>query len=166
MTEAIISISQFIHLVASIVWIGGLLIFTVYVWPEVHRSVANPDESRQFVLRLQRRFRPVANLSLVSLLGTGMVQMGANANYEGLLAFTNTWTIAMLFKHLAFGGMVILAFILQLGVAPSIERAALLAARGATDELDRVMHREAFLTRLMLALGAIVLLFTAIATAL
>lgn len=165
MSTVLLSISYLIHLIATVLWIGGLLIFTVFVWPAVKRNLHQPEANRQLLLDLQKRFRPLANLSLLLLLGTGMVQTGANENYEALLTFTNTWTQAMLFKHLAFGGMIVVAGILQLGIAPAIERANLLAARGQTNELETILAREARLTRIMLGLGILVLVFTAIATA-
>lgn len=166
MDETLLSISYFIHLVATVVWIGGLMIFTLYLWPEARRTIANPDESRQLLLRLQKRFRPVANLSLVMLLGTGMVQMSADDNYEGFLAFENTWSLAMLSKHLAFGGMIVLAIFIQFGVASAIERATLLASKGQSTALDKLLQRESRLNQIMLGLGIVVLVFTAIATAL
>jgi uncharacterized membrane protein len=165
MQETILSTSYFVHLLATVTWIGGLLILTLFVWPLAHRFIRNPDESRQFVLGLQRRFRPMANLSLVFLLGTGMIQTGADPNYEGLLTFDNGWTIAMLFKHLAYVGMVALVGIVQFGIVPAIERATLLAARDQPNDLAQLIKREANLTRGLLGLGIIVLLFTAIATA-
>lgn len=165
MSTVLLSISYFIHLIATVLWIGGLLIFTVFVWPAVKHSLYQPEANHQLLLDLQKRFRPLANLSLLLLLGTGMVQTGANENYEALLTFTNTWTQAMLFKHLAFGGMIVVAGILQFGIAPAIERASLLAARGQANELETILAREARLTQIMLGLGVLVLVFTAIATA-
>ncbi len=166
MDEALLSVSYFIHLVATVVWIGGLAIFSVYVWPEARRAIAKPEESRQMLLGLQKRFRPMANLSLIVLLATGMVQMSADDNYEGFLTFTNSWSVAMLSKHVAFAVMLLLAVVLQFGIVPAIERATLLAAKGQSAELDRLLGREARLNQIMLGLGILVLIFTAIATAL
>ncbi|MCB9438047.1 MAG: hypothetical protein H6673_13805 [Anaerolineales bacterium] len=163
--NVLLAISYFVHLVATVVWIGGLAIFVLLVWPAAKRTLNQPETNHQFLATLQERFRPLANLSLLLLLGTGMVQTGANENYEALLTFTNTWTQAMLFKHIAFGGMILVAGILQFGIAPALERAKLLAARGQANELEAVLTREAHLTQLMLGLGILVLVCTAIATA-
>jgi uncharacterized membrane protein len=164
MDDILLSLSYFIHLGATVVWIGGMIIFVVYIWPTVHRYLAD-DTKRDFLLSLQQRFRPIANLSLVLLLGTGMLQTGANENYDGLLTFENTWTIAMLFKHIAYGGMVAVAGLVQFGVVPALQRATLLASRGNTDELDILLQRERRLFYASLGLGIVVLFFTAIATA-
>lgn len=164
MDDILLTLSYFIHLGATVVWIGGMMIFVVYIWPLAHRFI-DDEKQREFSLTLQQRFRPIANLSLVLLLGTGMLQTGANENYDGVLTFENTWTIAMLFKHIAYGGMIVVAGLVQFGVVPALERATLLVSRGATDELDILLQREKRLFYVSLGLGIVVLFFTAVATA-
>ncbi|PJF44165.1 MAG: hypothetical protein CUN55_05390 [Phototrophicales bacterium] len=164
MNETLLSISHFIHLIATVTWIGGLLVIVFYIWPLSHKHL-NDETHQQFILAFNKRYRPIANLSLVMLLGTGMLQVGADEHYQGLLTFKNTWTIAMLFKHLAFGGMMILGAIIQFSVVPAIERALLLASKDNGTALQAALQRENQLLRGMLVLGIFVLVFTAIATA-
>jgi hypothetical protein len=94
--------------------------------------------------------------------------MTADPNYEGVMQFTNDWSRAILLKHLAIGGMVVCGVALQFWVAPALERASLLAERGKGDpEAWARLHRyEVRLTGVNLALGVLVLAFTAWATAL
>ena len=160
-----LSISYFIHLVATVVWLGGMVIFTLLVWPEAYRSLTNANENRRFLLNLQRRFRPWANLSLIVLLGTGMVQMAGDPNYEGFLVVENTWSVAMLAKHVAFGGMVLIMLYIQFGIVPSVERAMLLAQKGEDTALEKAQQREKRLVWLLIGLATLVLIFTAVATA-
>lgn len=165
MKETILAISYFVHLIATVVWIGGLAMMLFLIWPETARSLVNQDERRRVVMGIQARFRPMANLSLVLLLGTGMVQMSGDPNYEGFLTFENTWSIAMLLKHIAFEAMIGLAAFTQFALAPAIERAILLASKGQPSELEKLLAREVQLMWSMAGLGVIVLAFTAIATA-
>jgi uncharacterized membrane protein len=162
----LLTISYFIHLIATVVWLGGLLIFSLLVFPEARRTVTNHNENRQLLLNLQKRFRPIANLSLVALLGTGLIQMSADTNYEGLLVIENTWSVAMFLKHIAFGGMIVVLLLLQFGVIPALERATILANKRKPNELDQLLTREVRLTWLQMGLGGLVLIFTAVATAL
>ncbi|MCI0714141.1 MAG: hypothetical protein L0154_28550 [Chloroflexi bacterium] len=162
----LLTASYFIHLIATVVWLGGLLIFSLLVYPEARRTLTNHNENRQLLLNLQKRFRPIANLSLVTLLGTGLIQMSADANYKGLLVIENTWSVAILLKHIAFGGMIVVLLVLQFGVMPALERAMMLASKGKPNELDALLAREAKLTWLQMGLGGLVLIFTAVATAL
>lgn len=164
MDNALLTLSYFIHLAATVVWIGGMVIFVVFIWPQTRRFM-DDGKHREFLLSLQQRFRPIANLSLVLLLGTGMLQLGASDDYDGIFTFNSTWTWAMLFKHVAFGAMVMVVGVLQFAILPAVERATILASRGDTDELDILLQREQRLFYVLLGLGMVVLFFTAIATA-
>jgi uncharacterized membrane protein len=161
----VLTLSYFVHLVATVLWLGGLALFTWLVFPEAQRTLTGTDAPPQFIWKLQRRFRPLANLSMVALLGTGMVQMSANTHYEGLLVIDNTWSLAMFIKHLVFLVMVGVMSFIQFRIVPRWERAQLLATRGDTEELNRVARRELNLTRFLLGLSLLVLLCTAVMTA-
>jgi uncharacterized membrane protein len=163
----ILAISFFFHLIATVVWIGGLVIMTVLVWPEMRRSLENNPALFSLLTRLRRRFVPLSNFSLVVLVVTGLAQMTANPNYDGMLVIDNDWSRAMLLKHLSIAGMVVCGLVLQYGVAPALERASLLAERGKGDasEWERLRRREVRLTWLNVLLGVAVLAFTAWATA-
>ncbi|MBI5929164.1 MAG: CopD family protein [Chloroflexi bacterium] len=165
MKDTILAISYFVHLIATVIWIGGLAMILFLVWPETARSLTNQEERRRVVLGVQTRFRPMANLSLVMLVGTGLVQMSGDPNYEGFLTFKNTWSFAMLLKHVVFAAMVGLTFLTQFWLAPALERAILLASKGQPNELETLLAREVRLMWSLAGLGAIVLVFTAIATA-
>ncbi|GAB4568767.1 MAG: hypothetical protein Kow0077_00190 [Anaerolineae bacterium] len=169
MNPLLLAISYFFHLVATIVWIGGLALLVLVVWP-VAGQVLKDDPARlaAFLGALRKRFDPLANLSLVVLVVTGMIQTGGDPNYGGLLVFDNDWSRAILLKHIAIAGMVAAGIVLQLGVAPALERMALLRAAGEDDpaETARLLRRERRLNTLNLALGLLVLAFTAVATAL
>jgi hypothetical protein len=90
--------------------------------------------------------------------------MTANKNYVGLLKITNPWTAAILVKHLAVGGMMLIGGYMQWGVQPALARLALLEARGLpAPEADRLRRRELLLTRLNLFCGLLVLALTAAA---
>jgi uncharacterized membrane protein len=164
--QPILAVSYFFHLVATVVWIGGLVTLTLLVVPEAQRVLAeNPALDRLFS-RLRTRFLPLTHFSLVVLVVTGLIQMTADSNYRGVLQFTNTWTRVILLKHVAVAGMLICGLILQFGVMPGLERARLLSERGKGDptEHERLRRRERRLTWVNLALGVLVLAFTAWAT--
>jgi uncharacterized membrane protein len=118
--------------------------------------------------RLRARFLPLTHFSLVVLVVTGLVQMTADPNYGGVLQFANTWTRVILLKHVAVAGMLICGLALQFAVMPGLERARLLAERGKDDPAlsERLRRSERRLTWINLALGVLVLAFTAWATAL
>jgi uncharacterized membrane protein len=165
---SILAISYFFHLVATVIWVGGLVLLTFLVWPEVSRTLADKPAAYQIVTNLRRRFTPLINLSLVVLVITGLIQMSGDPNYDGVMQFANEWSRVMLLKHLAIVGMVLSGLVLQLGVTPALERVSLMASRDKADPVEwaRLRRREIRLTWLNVGLGLLVLAFTAWATAL
>jgi putative copper export protein len=143
------------------------VILTLMVQPTAQRVVAESKTLDALLNRLRQRFTPLANFSLAVLIVTGLVQMTGDANYEGVLQFDNEWSRVILLKHIAIGGMVTCGLLLQYGVAPALERASLLAERGKDDPAATaaLRRREARLTWAALALGIVVLGFSAWATA-
>jgi uncharacterized membrane protein len=157
--------SFFLHLAATVVWIGGMALLVLVIYPLQSRT--DNEDSARLLDSIEVRFRPLANLSLLVLLMTGVVQTGNDEFYGGFLSFKNDWSRAMLGKHIAFAGMVLIVGFLQFGLAPSLERAKLLAIRDDNQgDLNRLRSRQRRLSQINFALGIIVLVFTAIATAL
>jgi uncharacterized membrane protein len=162
-----LALSYFVHLIATVIWIGGLATLLLLVWPAARKVLGDNSQSHAFLRTLRKRFVPWTNFALVVLLITGFIQMSADEHYEGMLQFGNEWSTAMLLKHLAFVGMIAFGLLLQYGTAPALERAQLLADHGKGDpaEADRLTRRETALTWVTLVLGVAVLGFTAWATA-
>ncbi len=168
MSPSILAISYFFHLIATIVWIGGLVILVVMVLPEAQRVLGENPAFYTLLSRLRKRFFPLSNLSLAVLVVTGLIQMSGDPHYDGVLQFTNDWSRIILLKHVAIVGMFVCGLALQYWVAPSLERATLLAEhhKGDPIELDHLRRRETRLTWVNVMLGMAVLGFTAWATAL
>lgn len=168
MSASTLALSLFFHIGATVIWIGGLLITVILVWPEMRRVLEENVALYQLLSRLRRRFYPISNLCLVVLVTTGLFQMTASPHYNGLMQFDNEWSQVMLLKHIAIVGMVIAGVILQYGVTPSLERTSLLLERGKGDvvQWQRLRRREVMLTWVNVGLGVLVLAFSAWATAL
>ena len=168
MQPLFLALSYFAHLVATVIWIGGLVTLTVFVWPETKRVLSDNPALYNFLTRLRKRFIPLTNFSLVVLVFTGFVQMSGNKYYDGVLKLNNDWSRLLLFKHIAIAGMVMCGLVLQYNVTPALERASMLRERGKGDaaEWEKLRRREVRLTWLNMALGLAVLGFTAWMTAL
>jgi uncharacterized membrane protein len=156
--------SYWLHLLATVVWLGGLALLALIAWPAWQRQQLAGNQWPE----LQRRFVPWVNGSLVVLLLTGFLQMTADPNYEGFLNFDSLWSQAILLKHIAFLGMVGITVYLQGWLYPALKRLALLAAQRpdlAQVEQAQLARQEVRLLRLNLVCAALVLFFTAVATA-
>ena len=167
MSQPVLAISFFFHLVATVVWIGGLIIMSILVWPAATRTLAEHPETLAFLSRLRQRFAPLTHLSLAVLVVTGLIQMAADVNYDGVLQLDNEWSRVILLKHIAIGGMFGCGLALQYWVAPALERTTLLIGhgKGSAEEWARLRRREVRLTWINVILGVLVLGFSAWATA-
>ncbi|MGQ0602023.1 MAG: CopD family protein [Anaerolineales bacterium] len=163
----VLALMYWLHLLATVVWVGGLALMALIVWPTLHARLG--VQSATVFAELHRRFNPWAWLSLAVLVGTGLFQMTADKNYRGWLQIENAWALAILLKHVVVAGMVVIGLMMQLWIQPALARLALLADRGKpvpVTEAESLRKRESLLMWLNLVCAALVLLCTAIATAL
>jgi uncharacterized membrane protein len=162
-TRTVLAVSLFFHFVATAVWIGGLLTLALTVHPAMRRALTDAPALARLLTGLRRRFTPYSNLSLVVLVVTGLTQMSLDANYDGVLQITNPWSVVMLLKHLTIGAMVVCGLALQYLVAPALERVSLLVEKGKGDAAawERLRRAESRLTWANVALGVLVLAFSA-----
>jgi uncharacterized membrane protein len=161
-----LALSLFVHLTATVIWIGGLLITMLLVWPAIRRTLETSPALYRLLSQIRKRFYPISNLALVALIVTGLFQMTANPNYDGFMTFDNTWSLVMLVKHIVVGLMAVAGLLLQYAVAPDLERTSLVLEHGkATDEHNsqwqKLRQREMWLTWLNGLLGLSVLAFSA-----
>jgi uncharacterized membrane protein len=158
-----LSLVYWLHMLATVAWIGGLAAMVLLVLPAARRSL-DTSAYAALLAAIQRRLDPLGWISLLLLVGTGLFQMSASPNYQGFLAISNRWAAAILVKHLVFFVMVGVSAYLTWGLLPRLGRVALRQSRGLeAPEAEQLRHRETSLIRLNLVLGAVVLALTAIA---
>jgi uncharacterized membrane protein len=160
----VLTLSYWFHLIATVVWLGGLALMAVIAWPALRTDVI---DAHQWV-NLRRRFTPWANVSLVVLWITGFLQMTADPNYEGFLSVKTLWAQAILIKHIAVIGMMLFGLYVQWRLHPALARLVLLESKQpiqAAEERDKLIRQENRLVVLSLVCAVAVLFFTAIATA-
>jgi uncharacterized membrane protein len=158
--------SLFFHILATIVWLGGLFLLSVWWLPAVQKN-ADQGGLLAWLEQGRARFYPMANLALLVLMITGVYQMVRSPFYEGVFQFANDWSRAILVKHLATVAMLGVGGLMQWGVLPALERGALRQKLGKpAPELAQLRRREQLLVRINSGLGLVVLFCTAVATAL
>lgn len=160
-TPQFLAVSYMLHMIATVVWIGGIVFMALVVTP----ALKDRPEAAGLFAAIRRRFAPMAGLSLVVLVVTGMVQLTSSTHYVGFLNFANTWAKAILLKHIAVGGMITTAFYMTYVLQPDIRRTAMLLSAGKAnpDEMRALTRRQAQAAQISIGLAAIVLLLTAIA---
>ncbi len=158
-----LTISYWIHLLATVIWLGGMVSVALFILPYVQNKL--PLEDREPILsKLQGTLNSIGWFCLFLLAGTGMFQMSANPSYLGFLAIDNNWAIAILLKHIVIVVMVIAMGYLAWFVIPELKRISLRRQMGKEinlDELSNLRQKEKFILWTNLILAILVLIFTA-----
>jgi uncharacterized membrane protein len=168
--ESALTLAYWLHMLGTVVWVGGLAAMTWLVIPIARRGLSLRDYS-MLMGQIQKRMQGLGWFSLLLLVGTGMFQMSANPNYTGFLAIQNRWALAILLKHLAIGGMILISAYQTWGLNPALYRTTLRMLRRAGKDnpeavdphVEAMQRRELLLLRINLILSVIVLGFTAVA---
>lgn len=152
-----------LHMLATVAWLGGLSAVGLLVLPAARRSL-KPEAQAALLDAIQRRLEPLGWFCLALLAATGMFQLSENRDYAGFLASNSPWAMAILIKHLLYLSMLGVTALQTWEVLPAIRLATLRAQKtGDTRELARLQRRQTRLLYINLILSALILGATALA---
>lgn len=158
-----LSLSYWIHMVATVIWLGGLLSITFVILPFIQKKMDGTEKGK-ILDSLQQYLNTIGWFCLILLIGTGMFQMSSHPSYQGFLAIENNWAVALFIKHIFIVLMVIVMGYLTWFVIPGLKRIALKQKLGKEineNELARYRHQEKIILWTNSILAIIVLIFTA-----
>ncbi len=115
-------IGNAVHLVAAVVWIGGLAGLVIGLRPALTRAITGSDERDRLWGVIHRRFFLVAACAAAILLASGFMMMTTNDQFEGFGHYANTWSKLLVAKHVLFAAMIGLLFALRKPRAAKTER--------------------------------------------
>jgi len=153
-----------LHMLATVTWIGSLTAINLLVLPAANRTLKLSDQL-SFISALQKRLEPIAWFSMGLLLVTGLFQLSANPHYDGFIATSTQWSLAILVKHGMAAIMAVVSAIQTWEVLPSIHRVLMKKENADAEELTKLQRREVILLRTNLVLSALILGATAFARA-
>jgi uncharacterized membrane protein len=156
-------LAYWLHMLATVVWIGALAASALIVIPAARRVLEAPAFA-SLLGAMQKRLEPLGWFCLALLAGTGMFQMSAHPEYQGFLVIDSAWGTAILVKHLAFGVMILVSAYMTWSILPELRRNALRQAQGQEVD-DRLERRSVLLLNINLGLAVVILALTAIARA-
>ncbi|MCB0076636.1 MAG: hypothetical protein KDD73_04365 [Anaerolineales bacterium] len=156
----LIGLSNSFHLIATVVWIGWGVLLPLVVSPHVAAAHQEGDWRGGLLRRIS-----VAYGAALLLWATGMLQMSANANYEGFLAIGGTWSLLMLAKHLVVLVNIGLMVLLGHQLSPALRLAVRRDALGKVNNLDALAGRFRVVAWLNLVVCLAVLALTGLLTA-
>lgn len=154
MTELILIACYWLHLIATVVWIGGIF-FILFIAIPSAKQVLGGDAGR-LMGEISKRFTPIANYCIVALLVTGAALTVLNEQFLGIGNFGNSWSLGLIVKHVLVLGMVAVHFYRGLVLAPKIARTEPASEKASLQKLSLNLVKVNF------CLGLIVLLFSGI----
>jgi len=152
-----------LHMLATVTWIGSLAAINLLVLP-ASKTLKLADQVR-FIAAVQKRLEPLAWFSMGVLVATGMFQLSTNPHYDGFLATSTQWSLAILVKHSLAVILAVTSAIQTWEVLPAIHRILLKKENTDEGELAKLQRREVLLLRVNLFLSALILGATAFARA-
>jgi uncharacterized membrane protein len=153
-----------LHFLATVSWIGSLASISILILPAASRAL-KPPEQLGLVEAIQKRLEPIAWFSVSLLVVTGLFQMSVNPHYNGFLATSSQWSLAILTKHVLVATLIAVSAVHTWDVLPAIRRSLMRKGKASTAELHDLQRRESMLLRISLILAALILLATAFARA-
>ena len=160
-----LALTYWLHLLATVTWIGSLAGVSLLVLPAMRRSLS-PETQLVFIEALQKRLEPIAWFSMSLLVLTGLFQMSVNPHYDSFLSVSTQWSLSILTKHLLGIVMVVVSAIQTWEVIPAIRRAIVKSKKSQnSEELEVLRRREVLLLRINFGLSILILLATSFARA-
>jgi len=160
----IMAIIYWLHMLATVTWIGSLTAILILVLPASKRTLKLLDQL-SFISAVQKRLEPISWFSIGLIAVTGLIQMSVNPHYDGFANISTQWSLAMLFKHLLGVAMIVVMAIQTWEVLPAIHRILLIKDKANEAELERLNKRELFLLRANIIIAVLILLATGFARA-
>ncbi len=150
-----------LHLLATVTWIGSLVAICVLLLPISGRALQPADEL-SLLDGVEKRLEPLAWFSVSLLVATGLFQMSVNPHYNGFLSTSNQWSLALLTKHIMVASLVVVSAVHTWDVLPSIRRTLMRKDKADPEQVQRLRRRERSLLYASLVLAVLILLATAV----
>jgi len=146
MAAATFVILDFLHLLFTIIWIGGIIFYAVVISPSI--SLINLKEKGKFMEKISKRFSILAWLSILILIITGI-----------LLGITDSRQHTELYKAIFLMKMIIVLLMIIMGVILGF----ILAPRlKIPEKAQKIQKKIALLALINLILGITIVFLVAL----
>lgn len=154
MREIILAASHWIHLIATVIWIGGIIFILFIAMPSAKQVLGS--EAGKLMGEISKRFTPIANYSIIFLLVTGIILTVLNKQLSEIESVRNNWTLFLIVKHVLVLGMVAVHFYRGLVLSPKI------AGTASSEQKASLQRLSLNLVKVNFCLGLLVLFFSGI----
>ena len=155
----ILVLSHFIHVMGTVVWIGGILMTLLVILPGSKTALESQPMVGKLMKEVTKRFTPLANISILLLIATGIIIFYYDKNHTSLLDLENRWHVMIALIHFVVATMIIIHFYRGLILNPKIEKSS---SKPNETQPARLKKFSLDLVKVNFALGIVVLLLTGI----
>jgi putative copper resistance protein D len=155
MKETVLVLSLWVHLLAAVVWVGGIVSILFVVLPSARKALGAGAAS--LMKEVSGKFTPMANVSIVLLVITGLAFIMLEDRPAGFGESGSVWTFPFGLKLALVAIMILIHFYRNLVLAPRIT--------GAASETSKASLQRLSLTfvKTNLVIGVAVLLLSGMA---
>ena len=144
---------KWIHLIATVAWIGGLFTnFFIYI-PSIGKTL-EPKLAGKLMATVMKRFRILIYISMAAFLISGIMMASLHLDSGAIVSSRNQLVTVLIFKVPLYILMVILAIIAFEIVAPRVAR---IAGDGPSPRLKRALRTQKIMAMIGFLLGLLVL---------
>jgi len=163
---------SFLHLFATVVWIGGVMFRVIVLGPVMDRYRELGPTAFRLIVDVAKRFNGLVWGSIVVLLLTGLPMTVNNARFPGFVDLSNVWSTAIFVKHVMYLIMAVLFFVQTVAISKMNQVIQKAPTRAASEqylpfkpsfEMVKLKRRQLAFGMAILILGILTLLLTAIA---
>ena len=157
-----LSISYWLHMIATITWFGGIGIYSIIAVPIFEKQL-NTKDFATLLQKVNKKLDPIGWFSLAILTFTGLFQMSGNTNYQGLLNIESDWAQAILIKHIFFFTVIGLSSFYTWNISPKLEREIFKLSQNVNAPGFQQLYQNSIrIKNWSLICGLLILLFTAL----
>ena len=157
MTASLPVLLKWIHLMATVAWIGGMFTnFFIYI-PSIGKTL-EPPVAGKLMAAVMKRFRIMVYVSMAVFLLTGITMASLRLDSGEFFSSRNELMAILIIKVPLYIIMVILAIVAFEIVAPRVAR---LAAEGPSPRLQKAQRSQKILALTGFLLGVLVLALSA-----
>ena len=114
----LVNVADFLHLLATVTWIGGMLFMKLVLIPAM--AAIDPPQRGRLMGGVAKRFTMVAWTSTAVLLVTGFVKTPSGLLFDGSTAYGTLLTV----KHALIAVMIVVGLVITFFVAPRLRALA------------------------------------------
>jgi len=144
-------VTDFLHLLATVTWIGGMLFMKLVLMPGM--EAIDPPQRGRLMGAVAKRFTVVAWSSTLVLLATGFLKTPADVLFDTGTAYGTL----LLIKHVAIALMIVVGVVITFAVAPRLRALAPAPGQPPSAALAAAQQRLEALSAVNTMLGLVVL---------